>query len=138
MLTEYKHSKGKPGGIILLGLILLLLCLSCTKKTTSDASSSSVSVKPQGRAYFDLFDTVSYIYSYKGDTEEEFLSNADEAYSVLLYYHELFDIYHEYEGVNNLCTINSNPLVKSKWMRHSSHFSSMRGICTIRQTVKWT
>ena len=112
MLTEYKHSRRKPGGIILLGLILLLLCLSCTKKTTSDASSSSVSVKPQGRAYFDLFDTVSYIYSYKGDTEEEFLSNADEAYSVLLYYHELFDIYHEYEGVNNLCTINSNPLVE--------------------------
>ena len=107
MLTEVYRPKKKPGGIILLGLILLLVCLSCTKKTSE---SSQVAVTPQGRAYFDLFDTVSYIYSYKGDTEEEFLENADEAYSVLLYYHQLFDIYHEYEGVNNLCTINSNPL----------------------------
>ncbi len=111
MLTEYTEKRRKPGGIILLGLLLLLLCLSCTKKTGEvTSSSSSVSVKPQGRAYFDLFDTVSYIYSYKGDSEEDFLSNADEAYSVLLYYHQLFDIYHEYEGVNNLCTINSSPL----------------------------
>ncbi len=92
-----------PRGVILL-LGLLLLLTGCSKKETSS------NVTPQGRAYFDLFDTVSYIYSYKGDSEEEFILNADEVYSVLLKYHRLFDIYHEYEGINNLCTINSNPL----------------------------
>jgi len=92
--------------LLLLGLIILLP--SC-KRTEGAESAASVSVKPQGRAYFDFFDTVSYIYSYKGDSEEEFLENADEVYYTLLRYHHLFDIYHEYEGINNLCTINSNP-----------------------------
>ncbi len=100
--------------LLLLGLIILLP--SCRKAQSGESgvspSSSSVSVKPQGRAYFDLFDTVSYIYSYKGDGEEEFLENADEAYYTLLRFHRLFDIYHEYEGINNLCTINSNPGVE--------------------------
>lgn len=106
MLTERIKSSFMPRGMVfLLGLILLTGCT----KTLSDESSSTT-VKPQGRAYFDLFDTVSYIYSYKGDSEEEFLENADAAYSILLKYHRYFDIYHEYEGVNNLCTINSNPL----------------------------
>ncbi len=91
-----------PRGIIL--LLGLLLLISCSKK------KQEAQINPQGRVYFDLFDTVSYIYSYKGDSEEEFICNADEAYSVLLKYHRLFDIYHEYEGLNNLSTINSNPL----------------------------
>lgn len=101
MPTEEKKLKIRPGGIIvLLGLIIFISC---------SRSSTSTDVKAKGRAYFDLFDTVSYIYSYRGDSEEEFVSNADEAYSVLLKYHRYFDIYHEYEGINNLCTINSNP-----------------------------
>ncbi len=103
MLTKNRLTKLMPRGVLL--LLGLMLLISCTKSETATA------VKPQGRAYFDLFDTVSYIYSYKGDSEDEFLENADEAYSVLLKYHRLFDIYHEYEGVNNLCTVNSNPLV---------------------------
>ncbi len=90
--------------LLLLGLLLLLP--GCRKSETASLSSSS-SVKPQGRAYFDFFDTVSYIYSYRGDSEEEFLENADAAYYTLERYHRLFDIYHEYEGMNNLCTINS-------------------------------
>ncbi len=112
MLTERLINRLMPRvALLLLGLIILLA--SCAKtESAEDTSSSSVSVKPQGRAYFDLFDTVSYVYSYKGDSEEEFLENADEAYYTLLKYHELFDIYHEYEGINNLCTINSNPGVE--------------------------
>lgn len=112
MRTERLINKLMPRvALLLLGLIIL--SVSCTKAENGERgvspSSSSVSVKPQGRAYFDLFDTVSYVYSYKGDSEEEFLENADEVYYTLLRYHRLFDIYHEYEGMNNLCTINSNP-----------------------------
>ncbi|MCQ2426944.1 MAG: FAD:protein FMN transferase [Clostridia bacterium] len=58
--------------------------------------------------YFQYFDTVSYIYSYKYDTKTEFESNCAIAEDVLSYYHKLFDIYYEYEGVTNLCTINKN------------------------------
>ena len=57
---------------------------------------------------YDYFDTVSYIYSYSYGTEKEFDENCDLAFEVLEKYHKLFDIYHEYEGMNNLCTINKN------------------------------
>ena len=102
MQTKFKSVLFMPRGIIL--LLGLLFLISCSRKETESQ------ITPQARVYFDLFDTVSYVYSYKGDSEEEFIENADEVYSVLLKYHRLFDIYHEYEGINNLCTINSNPL----------------------------
>lgn len=57
---------------------------------------------------FDYFDTVSYIYSYSYDSEKEFNQNCKIVFSILEEYHKLFDIYHEYEGINNLCTVNKN------------------------------
>ena len=98
-----------------LALISLIIISGCSKKTNIDNSGSeNVAInnvqnpKGVGRVYYDLFDTVSYIYSYKGDSEEEFTENCDLVYSLLQKYHILFDIYHEYSGVNNLCTINKN------------------------------
>ena len=57
---------------------------------------------------FSYFDTVSYIYSYKGDTKEVFQQNCTSVMDILGEYHQLFDIYYEYSGINNLCTINKN------------------------------
>ena len=57
---------------------------------------------------FSFFDTVSYIYSYKGDEQADFQKNCEPVAELLLEYHRLFDIYHEYEGVVNLNTINNN------------------------------
>ena len=62
--------------------------------------------KAQGKAYFSYFDTVSYVYSYAGDSAETFEARSADASAVLSEYHQLFDIYHEYAGVTNLCTIN--------------------------------
>ncbi|MEE0969985.1 MAG: FAD:protein FMN transferase [Clostridia bacterium] len=61
----------------------------------------------KGMVYFTYFDTVSYIYSYAGDSNEEFEANCNAVAAVLGEYHRLFDIYHEYSGVTNLCTLNS-------------------------------
>lgn len=58
------------------------------------------------QTYFQYFDTVSTITSYKGDTQEEFAKNLEVVQEVLWEYHQLFDIYYEYSGINNLCTIN--------------------------------
>lgn len=55
--------------------------------------------------YFDLFDTVTTIVG-SGETEEQFRQNAQKIYEELLAYHQLFDIYHEYEGIHNLKTVN--------------------------------
>ena len=54
--------------------------------------------------YFDLFDTVTTVIGYS-ETKEEFQEASDVIYEQLKKYHQLFDIYHEYEG-NNLKTIN--------------------------------
>lgn len=59
-------------------------------------------------AYFTFFDTVSYIYSYAGDSQQVFEANCQAAAQILETYHQLFDIYHEYSGVTNLATVNRN------------------------------
>lgn len=67
------------------------------------------SLKPgTGVVNYALFDTVSYIYTYAGDTSAVFDKNCKEVWSLLAEYHQLFDIYREYSGVNNLCTLNKN------------------------------
>lgn len=64
--------------------------------------------KPRGQVNFGYFDTVSYVYTYAGDSDEAFAKNTEEVFKILSKYHQLFDIYHEYSGVTNLCTINKN------------------------------
>ena len=58
------------------------------------------------KEYYDLFNTVTTVQSYANDTKREFKENCDTVYSVLSEYHKLFDIYHEYSGINNLATVN--------------------------------
>ena len=72
----------------------------------SGCSASAEPVKAQGKSYFIYFDTVTYIYSYAGDSAERFSDCSAEIADILGEYHQLFDIYHEYSGINNLCTVN--------------------------------
>lgn len=58
--------------------------------------------------YYTFFDTVSYIYSYAGDSQEDFEKNCDGVSAILEEYHRLFDVYYEHSGVNNLKTLNLN------------------------------
>ena len=64
--------------------------------------------KTQVKSYYDFFDSVSSIYSFKGDSVEEFTKNYTDVADLLGKYHKLFDIYYEYSGVNNIKTINEN------------------------------
>lgn len=57
--------------------------------------------------FLDLFDTVTSIVGYAGD-KESFTAFAQEFHDELEQYHQLYDIYNDYEGVNNLKTINDN------------------------------
>lgn len=54
---------------------------------------------------FDYFDTVTTITGY-AKSQEEFDKVADGILSELSEYHKLFTIYHRFEGLENLCTIN--------------------------------
>lgn len=88
----------KTGRVLCAALLAALLLAGCAGKNTK--------IEPQGKAYFTYFDTVSYVYSYAGDSAERFDERSAEVSNILGEYHKLFDIYHEYSGVNNLCTIN--------------------------------
>lgn len=55
--------------------------------------------------FLELFDTVTTVIGF-ADTEEEFQITVNSFKEQLREYHELFDIYHEYEGITNLKTIN--------------------------------
>ena len=100
---------------LLKALILLILisfavaftagCTGADTKVEADAGAEKAD--PKYRVYFEYFDTVSYIYSFSGDTDEEFEANHTAVAELLNTYHKLFDIYFGYSGMNNLSTVNS-------------------------------
>ncbi len=55
--------------------------------------------------YFDLFDTVTVFTAY-AESEDQFNRYAEEMYEEMALYHRLCDIYHDYDGINNLKTVN--------------------------------
>lgn len=73
------------------------------------AGCSQVPAAAQPKQYtatfLDLFDTVTTVLG-KDSTEEAFRAKAQAIHDQLLYYHQLFDIYNDYEGVVNLKTVN--------------------------------
>ena len=55
---------------------------------------------------YGYFDTICSVYGYSNDTDAEFKENCRLIEEKLDYYHKLFDIYNEYEGIVNLATVN--------------------------------
>ncbi len=83
-------------------IYLLIICLisgsislaSCGKKTEKFTKYS-----------FDYFDTASTVIGY-AESEEVFNAVCEDIFAQLENYHRLFTIYHRYEGLENLCTVN--------------------------------
>ena len=63
--------------------------------------------KQYNATFLTLFDTVTVITGL-AESEEQFSANAQIIYDGLEKCHQLFDIYNDYEGLNNLKTINDN------------------------------
>jgi len=99
MSTSVERTDRKILYIITALLLILIAVPSCSKET---------GLTTRSRTYFDYFDTVSSIYSYAGDSKEHFEDTASTVEGMLKKYHRLLDIYNEYEGMNNLCTLNRN------------------------------
>lgn len=58
-------------------------------------------------SFLTLFDTVTTMVGY-ADSQETFTAQAQQIYDELLEYHQLYDIYNDYDGMNNLKTVNDN------------------------------
>lgn len=83
---------------VLLALVMSLLVSGCSVVNPSKQTKYTAT-------FLNAFDTVTTVVGY-GETEEEFQQKADQVRDELLYYHQLFDIYNEYEGIQNLKTVN--------------------------------
>ena len=57
--------------------------------------------------FLELFDTVTTVIGY-ADSEAEFTAAVEELRAELTVYHQLYDIYNDYEGVVNLKTVNDH------------------------------
>ncbi len=91
-------------------LLAVISCIALLIPQLFSCNSCFGPTEPEKRAtsYYDYFDTVSVIISYRGDSTEEFEENAGIVRGVLEDYHRMFDIYYEYSGINNLKTVNKN------------------------------
>lgn len=80
--------------------LLLCLCLltGCAPKTAS-------SEKQYTATFLTLFDTVTTVVG-KAESEEAFQAKAQSVHDALLPYHQLFDIYNEYDGITSLKIVN--------------------------------
>ena len=85
-----------------------VLCLAVIVTALGSCYKEQKEPSTQAKSYYEFFDTVSVIFSYAGDTKEEFAANSEAVAKLLGEYHKLFDIYYEYAGINNLKTVNQN------------------------------
>ncbi len=93
-------------------LLLAVLMLAMTACSAVDGPSTAGPTAASGltryRATFlELFDTVTVVMGYASD-EEAFAAEVQTFRDELTVYHQLYDIYNEYDGVNNIKTINDN------------------------------
>lgn len=87
----------KKAAVLLLSSLIILNMSACGLKKASRYEAK----------FLLLFDTLTTIVGYS-DSEAEFTEHSQLIYDNLKEYHQLYDIYNEYEGINNLKTINDN------------------------------
>ena len=86
----------------LFGLVLILSLLLC------GCTGAGEEQKQYSATFLTVFDTVTTILG-RDVSEDAFSEKAQAVPDELLFYHQLFDIYNDYEGLNNLKTVNDNP-----------------------------
>jgi thiamine biosynthesis lipoprotein len=90
---------------LLLAVIMVVITSSgCQKQTKVEYTKYS-------DTFFDAFDTIIVVMGYT-KTEEEFKSYFQKIQSRYLELHKLYDIYNDYDGINNIKTINDNAGIK--------------------------
>ena len=85
-------------------LVSLLLCVLLLTGCTGHKEPE---VKQYTATFLNLFDTVTSVVG-RAESEQAHMAAAQAIHDELLIYHQLFDIYNHYEGINNLKTVNDN------------------------------
>lgn len=83
----------------------LCLALALLFLTGCNTAAPKTETKIYEATFLTLFDTVTTIKG-PAESKEAFSETAQVIHDELLLYHQLFDIYNDYDGINNLKTIN--------------------------------
>ena len=81
-------------------LILVLVFTGCAAPAQPEKTQYNAT-------FLTLFDTVTTVVG-RAESREAFTEKAQAVHDKLLIYHQLFDIYNDYDGINNLKTVNDN------------------------------
>lgn len=84
--------------VLIITAVLMLAAIGCDNDGNEEFNRYSNSI-------FDTFDTLVQFVVY-AESEEEYKAYFEHAHERLRELHRLFDIYHTYDGVNNIKTIN--------------------------------
>lgn len=87
-------------------IFLVLLLTGCKPK-----AEPKVVYNKYSDTFFDSFDTLTKVMAYT-ENEEEFKSYFEKIKTRFAELHKLYDIYNDYEGINNVKTINDNAGIK--------------------------
>ena len=83
------------------------LLVGCGNSAASSVSTAQDGPQRYSTIFYDAFDTVTQVIAYC-DSEAEFNQQMEALHKDLVEYHELYDIYNDYDGVVNVKTINDN------------------------------
>ena len=85
--------------------LLPLVLTACLLTACAAPAETEAGPRQYQATFLDVFDTATTVMGY-AENEEDFSQTAQVAHDLLLEYHQLYDIYNDYEGLNNLKTVN--------------------------------
>lgn len=93
--------------LILTGILIFVFLTGCQQEEPPTEQEYT----KYSYTFLDTFDTVTQVVGYT-KTKEEFDKYAEQIQERMLELHKLYDKYNDYEGINNIKTINDNAGVK--------------------------
>lgn len=102
--------------VAVVALIVFIILVQSKPKMQStidiEATSNSSDLQKYTVNFLDVFDTSTDITCF-ASSQEEFNKEANVIKEQLTYYNNLYDIYNDYDGMNNIKTINDNAGVQA-------------------------
>lgn len=97
--------------MLLTGILIFAFLTGCQPTGNNEEPPTGEVYEKYTSTFLDTFDTVTTVVGYT-ETEEEFNGYVETIHERMLELHKLYDKYNDYEGINNIKTINDNAGVK--------------------------